>query len=286
MNVNVFKGNLIDYNKINRRAKIKESGHFDISVIVPVRGRTEFNRKLYESINSSADFAGIRCGVTFVEHSNSPSHEKITESNYIYLETKGVFNKCLSFNIGFIDSIRADYYLFHDLDCIVRKEFMRDLMENMNNSQYRSLQSFRDRRVSYCDEETTKNILSGKIKIDELNSNHTGVTIPPKESWKAPGGSIFCTRDHFVDVGGYDPDLFWGYSPEDAFFYDKLSNTGGVGSCNNPNIDIFHLYHPPLWNSNPDLPKLNALQSKWMALPLNKKIETIEYRSRHLKKYI
>ena len=127
MNVNIFKGNLVDYNSIKRDKEIKEDSHFDISVIVPVRGRLEFNKKLSESIRNASDFSKFNCSITFVEHSNKPLHQKITEANYIYIESSDVFNKCLAFNIGFIDSVKADYYLFHDLDCIVNKEFIRDL---------------------------------------------------------------------------------------------------------------------------------------------------------------
>jgi hypothetical protein len=39
------------------------------------------------------------------------------------------------------------------------------------------------------------------------------------------GGSILVKYQRFVEVGGYEPELFFGWSQEDYFFKEKLEQT-------------------------------------------------------------
>jgi hypothetical protein len=69
-----------------------------------------------------------------------------------------------------------------------------------------------------------------------------GVSLPGQIG--APGGSILVDKLMFTEVGGFDNELFSGYSPEDRFFWNKLSLFTTVISASNPPIELFHMNHP------------------------------------------
>ena len=66
------------------------------------------------------------------------------------------------------------------------------------------------------------------------------------------GGSILVEREFYYELGGFDPELFWGYAAEDQIFWDKaITLLGEVSYADNPPIDIFHMWHPPTHATNP-----------------------------------
>ena len=99
----------------------------------------------------------------------------------------------------------------------------------------------------------------------------------------APGGSILTSRNLFFEVGGYDPEIFSAYSPEDEFFWYKLSTYTTIRSCQNN--EIFHMYHPSTEYTNPHLKSLIALMKKFRELSRDDKIKIIEYKSQTLSRY-
>lgn len=277
---------MIDYSQVEKTITNVETGIYDISIIVPVRGRVEFHKPLVDALQAAIDKTHLRCCITFVEHSVSPLHLGLSDVNHIHIPTTGAFNKSLCFNMGFIYGVKAEMYLLHDLDCVMNDDFIDKLIVNLSDNilQAKAVQSFAKRRVLYCDRGVTNKLTSGLMPANMLKPNMIGISAPDKHLWAAPGGSIFCTRSHFIDVGGFDPDMYWGYAPEDAMFYDKLSLTGGIGSCDN--IELYHMWHEPLHNSNPDRDKLEKTYATWQAKPLEHKMEIINRRSEHLKKYL
>ena len=283
-------GSGFDYATLEKKVYIRNPETTTVSVIIPVRGRTNFHQVLVDHLKSSFEnIPDKTLAITFVEHSQIPEHKSFAEqsgANYIHIPTDGVFNKCLAFNVGFLYSTKAEYYLFHDLDCMTQTNFWRLLYLNLANTPYTSLQSFRDRRVLYCDQPTTDQIINKVISVNTLGAKSPGITEPALHQWKAPGGSIFCPYDQFISVGGFDPEYFFGYSIEDAFFYNKLELTGGIGSCNNPQVEIFHLNHPPLCNSNPHLAEHHAIYEDWMTLTNEEKVELMNIKIQHIKKFI
>lgn len=284
-------GDGFDYKALPKMLDIRNNDNTTVSVIVPVRGRTNFHQILVDHLKAAFNNLpeGRTLSITFVEHSAIPEHKPFAEksgANYIHIPTDGVFNKCLAFNVGFLFSNKAEYYLFHDVDCMTQSNFWRYIFMNLDRTSFKSLQSFRDRRVLYCDQPTTDQIINKAVSVDQLGARSPGVTEPALHQWKAPGGSIFCPYDQFVSVGGFDPEYFFGYSIEDAFFYNKLEITGGITSCNNPQIEIFHLNHPPLWDSNPHLAEHHQTYETWMSLSVDDKVKLMNIKSEHLKKFI
>lgn len=284
-------GEGFDYTSLHKISDIRNFDDTTVSVIVPVRGRTDFHQILVDHLTASFKNlpSGRSLSITFVEHSKNPEHRPFAEKsgvNYIHIPTDDVFNKCLAFNVGFLFSNKSEYYLFHDLDCMPQSNFWRYIFLNLDKTPFTSLQAFRDRRVLYCDQHTSDLIINKTLSVDQLSAVSTGITEPALHQWKAPGGSIFCPYNQFVTVGGFDPEYFFGYSIEDAFFYNKLEISGGITSCNNPQIEIFHLNHPPLWNSNPHLTEHHHIYENWMSLSGEEKVKLMDIKSSHLKKFI
>ena len=285
-----FRSSVTNYDALKERCYFKPVDDFrpvHISVIVPVKSRAYFNpiltKHLFDAMNQCPE---MQYSITFVEHSDNREHEEFcVNTNYIHIPANGqTFNKCLAFNAGFLFANKASYYMFHDLDIIMKDTFFTNLLLNLKRVQHRAVQTFTKRRVLYCDEALSLNIRNGAIDIDRLHSKYPGIHEP--EQWRAPGGSLLVPREQFIKAGGYDPELFFGYSIEDQFFYDKLIITGGVGSCDEPAIEVYHLWHPPLWNSNPMADQHAEIYENFAKSSLNNRMNFLALESNNLKKYI
>ncbi|HYE69277.1 MAG TPA: hypothetical protein VEA58_11740 [Anaerovoracaceae bacterium] len=219
----------------------------DVSVIVPVHGRTEYHRILSRHFKEAIKSSGLKIALTFVEHSQSREHEPFLEDwvNYIHIPIgHSLFNKCLAHNVGALYGPKADHFLFHDVDIIVPPDYFIKIFQNLEAG-YDALQTFSKRRLWQADE-----YITGKLKVGEQFFN-----VIPWESRHvkelesgASGGSMFVKRELFFAIGGFDAELFTEYSIEDQMFFDKLKMKGRLGFCDDPAIDLLHLWHPPAFN--------------------------------------
>lgn len=250
--------NKIDYKKIKDDSIFvlyNPDEEIDINFIVPVRGRLSFAGPMYKSFCKAKENSDLKISYTVVECSEIPEHSKFCKQNkinYIWIKSEPgeLFNKCLSLNIGAMFSIKSRYFLFHDIDCLIQSNFFNNLMNNISRkNSCKALQCFHGRRVLYLNEELTNNIIEGKIELDDLKIGYNGVSLPMYVG--APGGSIFIEKDLFFKVGGYDPEFFQANAPEDIFFWDKVCTIDKMEISDNPEIDLFHMNHPPTYYSNP-----------------------------------
>lgn len=262
----------IDHGQVLSKAKkiiIKKSSR--LSIIVPVYGRVSFLDPMIHYFRVAEANSSIDISYTIVEHSESPLHMETCqrlEINYLWIEKKNAeaFNKCLAMNIGAC-AVKGEEYLFHDIDCLVTSEFFNNLYKNIDGKDAKAIQTFSDRRVLYLNDTLTNKALDKELIVDHLKEgpteisdiNYTGVT-PPRFTG-APGGSIWIKAEEFINVGGYDPNIFFGYSPEDAFFWNKVSTMGTMHTCTNPRNEIFHMKHPITELSNPHLNYLIELRN-------------------------
>jgi predicted glycosyltransferase involved in capsule biosynthesis len=254
-----------------------ESPH-RFQVIIPVRGRDSFIPILLESFYAT-NYDVKDFHITIVEHSEIAQHRNICADfavGYVHIPSQNgqPFNKCSCHNIGVFLSPNAQFLIFHDLDCLVQADFFNNIDACLDINNAEALQTFRCKRVLYCDEKLTQRLLTRDVSVNELSFISGGI-IP--SGIGAPGGSILVTNELFFKIGGYDPELFWSYSPEDIFFYRKIELFSKVYSCE-PN-EIFHMYHPPSVNSNPDLPNLVKIMKEFETLPLDHKMEIVNYKA-------
>lgn len=260
----------IDYAEILRKSKFMvEPQGKKLSVIIPAYGRESFLEPLILSFRKAEEKSNIPISFTVVEHSEVPLHVRNSQRlniNHIWIPKNSdePFNKCLCMNIGAC-VVKGDEYIFHDIDCLVQSTFLIDLYTNIESKNSQAIQTFSDRRVLYLDEILTYRALILDLDVDSLkegnidpkSEDYNGVT--PPGIYGAPGGSIWIKKDIFLEVGGYDPNIFFGYSPEDIFFWDKVSTVTTMDTCTDPRVEIFHMKHPPTHASNPFLRQLQQL---------------------------
>jgi hypothetical protein len=285
--ISKIKNNRIDYALEIKRA-IK---HFsnpdtecDIHVIIPVRGRIRFLMPLIWSFRAACD-GDLKISLTIVEHSFFPEYEKICQGqgvNYVFLHSKKAFNKSLCYNIGVILGSKTKWLICHDLDCLVQSHFFRKVLDNLRNKNTGAVQSYRNRSPLYCDRVITDLIIGQRVSVDDISieNRHTFYDKGP-----APGGSITLSRELFFSVGGYDPELFIGYSPEDKFFWDKVSMFENIGICDNPSVDILHLDHTRMQNTNPQLDEMMGLSQRFLSLDNSSKTEILNYKRDLIRQY-
>ncbi len=277
--ISLFESTKIDYNKYVLLCKdVCRQPFFDISVIIPVRGRIEFYDTIVDALKLSAENSGLSIAITYVEHSFTPIYFYLNKASYIHIpatETQE-FNKCLCFNIGFLYGPKADKYLFHDSDLLCSDTFFSSIYD-FNGID--AVQAFKNKRVLYASEYLTDIIIKKEQPYNKLDENHPNIQVGTPG---APGGSLLVSRYLFELVGGYDPEFFSGYSVEDQFFHDKISLFDTVSSLDNENL--VHLNH----GSSHAVSKQADfdIYNYWKGLNDIWKFDLMKAKSDHLKKFL
>ena len=252
---------------------------YDVSVIIPVLNRDNIIGKTLRTLQKAISDSDYVINLIVVEYSEKSKHKNLcVNSNIEYFYLKSIcdssFNKSLTMNIGSFIANNSKYFLFHDVDCLVPNNFFELLFKNVNNVNANIIQTFGGGRLSYCSERLTKNILTKDLSIDSFIQFKSDITIPESTilGIKAPGGSILINKDLFIKVGGFDYELFSGYSPEDAFFKNKCETLGEtLFGSDNPFIEQYHLYHEA--SRIPEIEMLNYVN----IFNSLSKIEKLEY---------
>jgi hypothetical protein len=208
--------------------------------------------------------------ITLVEHSPIPEHKKTAEDyncEYIWffldqsqpdLPT-GQFNKALCFDKAFLYSSPAHWYLFHDNDVLVPKSFWKLLDTNVDRANTQFLQPYTHRSLLNLKPEVAEafrkdlSLMEKQISTDSYYPICAG----------APGGSLYLSRKRYLEAGGHDPHLCWGYGPEDLLFFKKLQMLEPIAFADDPPIELVHLWHPTAQNYNPLLPWMNAFVKQY-----------------------
>ncbi len=236
--LDIFSSNKINYEDLFKELYFKNASkeHFDISVIIPVRGRIEFIEPVYRHLVRAIKASPLKICVTYVEHSVLSEYLRPVPESYIWVpcNTDSKFNKCLCFNIGVLKGNDADNYLFFDSDLLVPEDFFLKIEENLCPA----MQPFNGRRVLYANEKLSTKFLAGSFTDSSTLMNHPDITIGQAG---APGGAILVSKKVFYQVGGYDAEFFHGYSVEDQFFYNKVMLYDSFKSLSQ--VELIHLNH-------------------------------------------
>ncbi len=229
----------------------------ELSIIIPVKGRSQHLRATLNSFKKALHACGTNADmiqVTVAEIDVEPKNQEIAREladSYLFIKSK-VFNKSLIMNRA-ADMFDASLFLFHDVDLIVESCWLQNVLSfavaagEQCNLTWVS-QPIHERKIFYVDEKLTSKVFAGEVEADDLNKHQASLMVQP--TWYQgnypPGGSILVGRDLFFAVQGYDPELFWGYSPEDKFFLDTcVALSGGRFFIpQTPVGNVYHLYHP------------------------------------------
>lgn len=228
-------------------------------IIIPCLGRKENlvpTLKRLQMIQPPIE--GYRPTVCIVEHSPFPDLEGIAkefncEYLWLFLDPRdpklpvGQFNKALCYDKAFLFTSPANWYLFHDNDVLVPKDFWKRIDENVERAKTKFLQPYTYRSLINTLPEVAEMLRKNLSLADEPLAE--GTFYPIVEG--APGGSLYLDRQRYIDVGGHDPNYCWGYGPEDRLFFNKLKLFEEIAYADDPPIEMIHLWHPTAESKNP-----------------------------------
>ncbi len=201
---------------------------------------------------------GYRPQILLVEHSPYPELQPVAEQAnceyiWIFMDLRspklplGQFNKALAYDKAFLFGSPADWYLFHDNDVLVPKDFWHKLDSNVKRAKTQFLQPYTGRCLFNLKPAVAEAFRANLTLADEpLDPAMYGERIPG-----APGGSLYLSRERYLEAGGHDPQFCWGYGPEDALFYHKLELLEPIAFADDPPIEMIHLWHPTAASHNP-----------------------------------
>ena len=201
---------------------------------------------------------GYRPQILLVEHSPIPELQQVAEDfncEYIWflLDPRipqlplGQFNKALAYDKAFLKGMPAQWYLFHDNDVLVPKQFWSLLDANVERAKTQFLQPYTHRSLLNLKQVVAQMFRENLTLADEPLDDSMYAPIVPG----APGGSLYLSRDRYLEAGGHDPQLCWGYGPEDALFYQKLELLEPIAFADSPPIEMIHLWHETASIHNP-----------------------------------
>lgn len=284
-----IKKQSIDYELIKKNSvfKLPNVGDYDINFIITVRDRLHFAQPMFDSFKGAAKKVNSKICYTVVEHSERPDHSKFCKKNdinYIYIpaETGEQFNKCLSYNFGALFSVSAKYHLFHDIDILIQSSFFEKINTYIDKGS-KALQCYAHRGVVNCELEITRSLLSKDISVDDLGPSVYGVNYPNTKGGfgaGSTGGSILVEDELFNKIGGYDPELFRAYSAEDQFFWNKLLTKVEIDYADDPEIDLFHMWHERQLGNNPFFHVMESYMTHFKSLTKEEKDNVVDYKSK------
>jgi GT2 family glycosyltransferase len=260
------KSNVIKHLE-NAKYKSISRSYYDFLTVVPVHGRKNHLAKFIECFNQRKKESTSSHRMVLVENSNYQNSINMCVKNdidYIFInKNKDLFNKCLSMNAGSLLH-ESKYIHFHDVDIWMPKNFWNKLIDNIKDKDI--VQSFAGRKINYLSQEITNKIFFNHMSVEQAISR-SGSWIPGRPG--APGGSIVINRELFNKVGGFDPYYFWAYSIEDQFFVDKIELFKKFVGCDNPPIEMFHLWHHSNEKSTPLIMRKNGIKIRKYFINLN-----------------
>lgn len=228
-------------------------------IIIPCLGRKENlipTLKRLQQIELPVE--GYRPVICIVEHSPYLDLQKIAEEYgceylWIFLDPRdmtlpiGQFNKALAYDKAFLYTSPAEWYLFHDNDVLVPKDFWNRIDSNVKRATTKFLQPYTHRCLLNTTQQTAEYFRNNPSLADEPLVDDLFL---PRVAG-APGGSLYLKRERYLDVGGHDPNYCWGYGPEDLLFFNKLKLFEPIAYADEPPIEMIHLWHPTAAVHNP-----------------------------------
>jgi hypothetical protein len=228
-------------------------------IIMPVLGRKEnvlAVLKRFKMIHLPSE--GYRPEICIVEHSPTSEFQQIAsdfscEYIWMFLDPRdptlplGQFNKALCYDKAFLFGSPAHWYLFHDNDVLVPRDFWKRLDENIARTKSQFLQPYTHRCLLNTYPEIAEHIRLNLELADFPLMEDMYAPLSPG----APGGSLYLSRQRYIDVGGHDGNYCWGYGPEDQMFFDKVKLFEAIAYADEPPIEMIHLWHTTAQNDNP-----------------------------------
>lgn len=225
---------------------------YDISVCIGTRGRQKYLTETVRRLKIAISKTNLKINLYVVEHDTDKQIN--IDCRHIFVQsndtlTENMYSRALIADIGFLSgALNSKWYMYHDSDLLVTEDFFNKI-EILIQSETKWIQPYSQKRVINLSVNATDKIFNGENLT--LTSNEYRHEL--QNGSGAPGGSILVKKESYLEVGGFDYELFYGYAPEDSMFWVKLeclikpinaiTNCHQGGALYADDIDIYHLYH-------------------------------------------
>lgn len=271
-----LKGDHIGYDKLVASCDVTIRKNADFNIIIPVRGRFPHLKTFLKHVNQLQGYLQNWCITVIFQEEDKKFYEEIKAMNICYVNVIHLphdalnnrfeknMNRSLCYNVA-SKIVKCEWQVNHDVDLIFALDFLSHIEAKSKNRQ-KWFQPYRGSRVIYLSESE-----SAKIKTALNTQTKVEITpeVPPLNytpyTAGAPGGSVVVRWDDFQEMGGYDPELIFGYAPEDHMFWRKLEGFYIKDDSNllkprarsvhpfysddvfshDSLVELLHLWHPP-----------------------------------------
>jgi hypothetical protein len=271
----------------------------DVNVFIPFKDRTKFLKPCISYMSRAKSSSKLKIRIVILENDDKPINRDVCKElgvDYAHVpmsltNTNGLIAKSLMHNIGYLVTPRAHWSLFHDVDILVNSDYFSKL-EHYLKKDPKWVQPYALKRVQRLSRGITNEICSGTYH--ELSKLPEGAVAPSNPG--SPGGSIVVRSDVFEQAGGYDPELFYGYAPEDAFFWVKLEClynviehtttcfSNGAVYANDPRIEVYHMDHDSVEGLNDASGNMRLMLESFLTYEYGDKMKVIAIQRGHLQK--
>lgn len=250
-----------------------------INIFLAVKGREEHLKTCLRYLKASLKNSPINYRVTILENDSTPLHKNIAEANncdhlFIPLSASNSNNliaKSLLWNVGFILAPKTDWYLLYDIDMLVDDNFFVILNSYLKDMKDGFIQPYQKRRTLNITPESSAFMMNCN-RIINFGDITCEAALPG-----STGGILGVHHDSFINAGGFDPELFYGYAHEDSAFWLKLECIHPeIIYANNPPIDIYHLWHTHQKSMNQNFSMLERLYRTLFLWEQENKMKYIE----------
>jgi hypothetical protein len=156
--------------------------------------------------------------------------------NYIFAYNPGPFNQAWALNIAMKMSGRPIGASVCN-DAIIRPETFNQAQEAIRQNHYTCyIPYFEFYNLNPNMSEAFRRTMQFNFRDSDLYKRYG--PNPPEKA----GGIIFFDRAALLNIGGFNEN-FRGYGAEDDFLSFTSKILGTYGSCLNPELNLYHLYH-------------------------------------------
>ena len=243
----------------NQKIRLNHANTLLVNLYRLLKDRPDWNLTFYIQENSDDPIYESTVSLSKKLGFKNFSAYRTPKRHPIY-NTDMFMNKSLCFN-HVLREMNFEWQVNHDVDLLVTEEFINGI-ENQNSPTW--YQPFYGGRVVYMSEKKTTKLVTQYSKgeqvdlLDYVPKTQGGSHIPPMADLKAPGGSLAIRRENMLSVGGFDPQIVYGYAPEDSIFWSKLElknnpnlkqqnvHHAGNGAlyCHDEKAEALHMWHP------------------------------------------
>jgi len=291
-----------DYKEILKsldKTSIGEVG-CDVVVCVPLRGRHEHVFPCCQYFLKAASNSEKNISFLLIENDESPRVDKIVNElksdkiGYLHLPSSVCndttnLNRSLCYNIGFLLKKPKEWYLSSDIDMLFPPNFFNSIKSTDNSNgfirPYRFVMMLTEdlsQTLIYESDNMDFDMEKCIMKSGEYTTNFNKTMIKDTVMSSSVGGCSCISPEKFMEIGGYDPELVWGYGPEDQLVWLKLLTTEfGVGELDSSSIfdlhkdeypivylpeNIYHMHHAPFTTKNDDVSRYYRVEMNYISI--------------------